>query len=143
MPGDGLVAVRDLDQGQGEFDAGDLFECAGLGGVETGFSLAGADVDEMFEGDLRFLRLLENDFQVAAGDGLIIGGVFEIGLDRTLQDLLVDDGLEAQAVELLEKEIFKARPVARAIVEDGEIEDAQGPVFLHGPSPERRTFAKR
>jgi hypothetical protein len=82
-------------------------------------------------------------FQVAAGDGLVVGGVFEIGLDRSLQQLLVDDGFEAQAVEFLEQIIFKARAVARAIVEDGEIEDAQGLVFLQGPALGLGTRTKR
>ena len=61
------------------FGAGDLLELAGLGGEETGFSLARANVDEMIKRDLCFHRLFENDFQMAAGDGLIKSGVLEVG----------------------------------------------------------------
>jgi len=143
MSGDGFVAIRHFHQRKGEFDPGDLFELAGLGGEETGFSLARANIDEMIERDLRFHRLFENDFQMAAGDGLIKGGVLEVGPHGGLQDLPVDDGLKAQAIQFLEEKILNARPVARAVVEDGEVQDVQCSLFLDAPSRRHSMSVKR
>lgn len=131
MAEDRLVPVGGFDQRQGKFDPDEFSAFQGPGGEETGLALAGSDVDEAIECDLRLYGLIQNDLQVSAGDRLIIGCVFQIVLDGALQYFLTDDAFQAQAVHFLKKIIFNSRAISGAIVENGQIEDVQASVPYH------------